>query len=97
VICREAFSKTTAKDVTINIGRSTTTLTIRKGAFFGSRVEKLVLSGKTADRFRIKKGAFQNSSVRTILVSGMTQKQYMNLRTKLINAGFKGTIKRKKA
>ena len=94
VICREAFSKTTAKDVTINIGRSTTTLTIRKGAFFGSRVEKLVLSGKTADRFRIKKGAFQNSSVRTILVSGMTQKQYTKLRTKLINAGFKGTIKR---
>ena len=96
-ICKEAFSKTTAKDVTINIGRSTTTLTIRKGAFFGSRVEKLVLSGKTADRFRIKKGAFQNSSVRTILVSGMTQKQYTKLRTKLINAGFKGTIKRKKA
>ena len=97
VICREAFSKTTAKDVTINIGRSTTTLTIRRGAFSGSRVKKLVLSGKTADRFSIQKGAFQNSSVRTILVSGMTQKQYTNLRTKLINAGFKGTIKRKKA
>jgi hypothetical protein len=60
-------------------------------------VKKLVLSGKTADRFSIQKGAFQNSSVRTILVSGMTQKQYTNLRTKLINAGFKGTIKRKKA
>lgn len=94
-ILKGAFKNTKAKTVKIDLRKSATRLMFRKGAFSGSKVKKLVLTGTYAKFFGFKKGAFRNSRVRTIVVKGMSYFQYRKMVWRIRRAGYKGKIKRK--